>query len=178
MKKRNMVPLLVALCLVGTLVLSIGVAQARFRENWTETLPFRPEGEENLVLRQDGNWVEEENVQELTFSLENTNSEEAAAGELYVLASEGIENPDKLEIVLTAQGVRYTAQAQPIVPGSVLHRSFGDGWVYRFLDDQGQEKTWDLKPAQQQTFVLSVETDEEIEYHSLLRLIAKKTQTA
>ena len=176
MNKRNMVPLLVMLCVVGTLILTIGVAQARFRENWTETLPFQPEGEENLILRQDGDWVEDQNVQELTFSLENADTE-AATGEIYVLVSEGIENPDKLELVLTAQGIRYTAQAQPIVQGSVLHKSFGDGWVYRFLDERGQEKTWTLEPAQLQNFVLKVETGEEIQHHSLLRLIAQKTPT-
>ena len=99
MKQRNMVPLLVMLCVIGTLILTVGIAQARFRENWTETLPFRPEGEENLILRQDGDWISDQNVQKLTFSLENADTE-AAAGELYVLVSEGIENPDKLVITL------------------------------------------------------------------------------
>lgn len=176
MKKRNMVPLLVMLCVIGTLILAVGVAQARFRENWTETLPFRPEGEENLILHQDGDWIEGEDLQKLTFSLENADSE-AAAGELYVLVSEGVESPDKLEISLTADGVRYTAQAQPIVPGSALHRSFGNGWVYRFLDDQEQEKSWTLEAAERRTFVLTVENGTEMQYHSLIRLVAKKTQT-
>ena len=176
MNKRNMFPLLVMLCVIGALILTVGVSQARFRENWTETLPFQPEGEENLVLHQDSNWVEDQGTRKLTFSLENTDTE-AAAGEIYVLVSKGIESPDKMNIILTVQGRNYTAQAQPIVPGSALHRSFGDGWAYRFLDSQGKEKAWKLEPADEQTFVLTVENSEEIQYHSLLRLVAKKTQT-
>lgn len=175
MNKRNMFPLLVMLCVIGALILTVGVSQARFRENWTETLPFQPEGEENLVLHQDSNWVENQGLRQLTFSLKNTDTE-ASGGEIYVLVSNGIEDPDKLKITLITQGSRYTAQAQSIVPGSVLHKSFGDGWVYRFLDDQGQEKTWTLQPADLQTFVLTVENSEEIHYHSLMRLVAKKTQ--
>lgn len=175
MKQRNMVPLLVMLCVIGTLILTVGIAQARFRENWTETLPFRPEGEENLILRQDGDWISDQNVQKLTFSLENADTE-AAAGELYVLVSAGIENPDKLVITLTDEDGQYTAQVQPIAPGSVLHRSFGDGWVYRFLDEQAQEKIWVLNAAATRNFVLNVENSEEIQYHSLIRLVAKKTQ--
>ena len=175
MKKRNMFPLLVMLCVIGALILTVGISQARFRENWTETLPFQPQGEENLVLHQDSNWVEDQGTRKLTFTLGNTDTE-ASGGQIYVLVSQGVEDPDKLEITLTAQGRQYTAQAQPIVPGSALHRSFGDGWAYRFLDDQGQEKTWTLQPAQEQTFYLTVESSEQIHYHSLMRLIVKKTQ--
>ena len=173
MNKRNMLPLLVMLCVIGALILTIGVSYARFRENWTETLPFQPEGEENLVLHQDSNWVETQDARELAFSLKNTDTE-AATGAVYVLVSQGMESPDKLHITLTAQGRTYTGQAQSIVEGSALHKSFGDGWVYRFLDNQGQEITWELDPAQQQNFVLTVENREEINYHSLLRLVAKK----
>ena len=108
MNKRNMFPLLVMLCVIGALILTVGVSHARFRENWTETLPFQPEGEENLVLHQDGNWVEDQNTRQLAFSLENTDTE-AATGTVYVLVSEGIESPDKLYITLTAQGQQYTA---------------------------------------------------------------------
>lgn len=176
MNKRNMFPLLVMLCVIGALILTVGVSHARFRENWTETLPFQPEGEENLVLRQDGNWVEDQNTRQLAFSLENTDTE-AATGTVYVLVSEGIESPDKLYITLTAQGQQYTAQAQPITEGSPLHKSFGDGWAFRFLDHEGQEKTWEFGPDERQNFVLTVESREEINYHSLLRLVAKKTQT-
>ncbi len=175
MNKRNMFPLLVMLCVIGALILTVGFSQARFRENWTENLPFQPEGEENLVLNQDSNWVEDQGTRKLTFSLENTDTE-VSGGKIYVLVSKGVEDPDKLDISLTAQGRRYTAQAQAIVPGSVLHKSFGDGWVYRFLDDQGQEKTWTLQPTDQQTFQLTVENSEEIYYHSLIRLVVKKTQ--
>lgn len=176
MNKRNMFPLLVALCIVGALVLTVGVSQARFRENWTETLPFQPEGEENLILHQDGDWIAEQNTRKLTFSLENTDTQ-VSEGKIYILVSEGIEAPEKLNITLTAPDGQYIAQAQPIVPGSVLHMRFGDGWAYRFLNTQGQEKTWTLQPSGQQSFDLTVEHSGEINYHSLLRVVATKAQT-
>lgn len=177
MRKKNIFPLLVMLCVIGTLILTVGVAQARFRENWTETLPFQAEGNENLVLQQESGWVQTQTAQQVTFSLENTDTE-VAAGEIYVLVSQGLENPDKLRITLTAEEKNYTAQAQAIVPGSALHRSFGNGWVYRFPDNQGQKTIWTLEPAGEQSFVLTVEADEEIHYHSLLRLVVQKTQTS
>lgn len=176
MNRRNMFPLLVMLCVVAALILTVGVSQARFLERWTETLPFQPAGEKNLILHQNSNWTEDQDGKKLMFSLENPDTE-ASEGEVYVLVSEGVENPDKLNIILTVQDRSYIAQAQPIAQGSALHKSFGDGWVYHFLDDQGQKKTWTLQPAGQQTFQLTVESSQEINYHSLLRLVAKKTQT-
>lgn len=176
MNRKYMFPLLIALCVIGALILTVGVSQARFMENWTEILPFQPREGKNLVLHQVSDWVEDQGAQKLMFSLENTDTE-PSEGEVYILVSMGVESPDKLDIILTVQDRSYTAQGQPIVQGSALHRSFGDGWVYHFLDDQGQKETWTLQPSSQQTFQLTVESSEEINYHSLLRLVAKKTQT-
>lgn len=176
MKKINMFPLLIMLCVIGAVILTVGVSQARFRENWTETLPFQPEEEEKLVLHQDSQWIEHQNTRRLAFSLENTGTE-ASNGKIYVLVSQGAEKAETLQITLTAQGQSYTAQAQAILEGSALHKSFGNGWVYRFLDDQGQEKVWSLQAAGQQAFQLTVENSEDLHYHSLLRLVAKKAES-
>ena len=35
--------------------------------------------------------------------------------------------------------------AARIVSGSALHTTFGEGWIFRFEDDDGQELFWDLK---------------------------------
>lgn len=175
MKKWNMVPLLVMLCAIGVLVLTVGTSMARFRENWTETVPFQPGEVENLVLHQDSQWFQDQNSRTVTFSLENTGTE-SSTGAIYVLVSEGVENSGKLSITLTAQGRSYTAQAQPITEGSALHKSFGNGWAYRFLDDEGQEILWTLQSAQQKSFQLTVENSGEITYHSLIRLVAEKTE--
>jgi len=176
MKKGNMVPLLVMLCAMSVLVLAVGISFARFRENWTETIPFQPEEPENLVLHQDSQWLQEENTRQITFSLENTGADRAG-GTIYGLVSEGIENSGKLSISLIREGLRYTAQAQPIVEGSALHKSFGNGWTYRFLDDEGQEIVWTLQSAQRLGFQLVVENSGEITYHSLIRLVAEKTES-
>lgn len=172
MRKRNILSLLTLLCLVAAVILSIGVAQARFRENWKENLPFQSADITALVLRQDGDWTTSGNQSTIGFSLENTEGE-SQQGEIYLLATLGIEQPERMEVALTVEGTTYIAQAQPIAEGSLLQKSFGDGWVYRFMDAQGQERTWPVGAKQQRTFQLTVKTDEEFSYHSLIRLVAK-----
>lgn len=38
----------------------------------------------------------------------------------------------------------WTATAEPIGTDTALYHTFGSGWVFRFLDENGQELTWDL----------------------------------
>lgn len=44
-----------------------------------------------------------------------------------------------------AQYPSYAAYVMRIPENSALYHSFGDGWVFRFLDDEGQELTWTLE---------------------------------
>lgn len=42
----------------------------------------------------------------------------------------------------------YTATVTRIVQGTSLYNSFGDGWVFRFTDENGRELTWELEGGQ------------------------------
>lgn len=37
-----------------------------------------------------------------------------------------------------------TATVTPFTKGSALHLAYGDGWMYTFLDEEGEELYWDL----------------------------------
>lgn len=45
----------------------------------------------------------------------------------------------------TAQEKEFVAEVMRIPENTSLYHSFGDGWVFRFLDDEGQELTWELE---------------------------------
>ena len=173
MKKNNILPLLVIGLMVGVLVLSIGLAQARYRENLKETVPFQVEEAETLTLREQTGWATNGNISTLTFSVENT-GQERENGKIYMLASQGLQSGEKLTVTLTQSQQVYTAVAERIQEGSALYKSFGDGWIYRFLDGQGKEHTWPIEAGSQLTYQLKVQSNSEIGYDSLIRLIAAK----
>lgn len=176
MKQGNKLALLGILCLVAV-VLTLGVAQARFRENLTEALPFQPHMPEDFILQQDAAWETTGKTSTLHFSLKNT-AEHPQQGEIYLLASQGIQSGDALNVVLTHEGIRYAATAQRIPEGSVLHKNFGDGWVYRFLDGNGAELFWPVGAGEQQDYQVTVQSKTEISQHSLIRLVASKTENS
>ena len=42
----------------------------------------------------------------------------------------------------------YTATVSRITEGTSLYNNFGDGWVFRFVDENGRELTWELAGGQ------------------------------
>ena len=175
MIKGNKFALLGILCVV-TLLLTVGATLARFRENVTDSLVFQPATPESLTLRSDSGWSTQGSVSRLSFTLENT-TQQLETGKIYLLASMGIQSGDDLSIVLTHGENQYTAVAQPIEEGSAQYQSFGAGWVYRFLDEQGQELLWPMEAQSEKACLLTVESKENADYHSLLRLVATKIET-
>ena len=177
MKIKKLLALLGMLCLVGALVLTFAMAQARFRENITETLPFQPHMSEDFILQQGVTWEISGDKRTMSFSLKNTASY-PQQGQIYLLASEGIQSGDTLGVVLVHQGIRYTATPQPIPEGSALHKNFGNGWIYRFLDGNGTDIPWTVEAGGQQSYEITVQSRNQIEQHSLIRLVATKTENS
>lgn len=175
MRKGNTFALLGILCVV-TLLLTVGATLARFRENATDSLVFQLATPESLTLRSDSGWSTQGSLSSLSFTLENT-TQQPETGKIYLLASKGIQSGDDLSIVLTYGDNQYTAVAQPIEDGSALYHSFGSGWVYQFLDEQGQELLWPMEAQSKLACLLTVESKNDADYHSLLRLVATKVET-
>lgn len=146
---------LVIVCLVA----AVGVSFARYRVEQMENLRFQTGTnamiflgcvEEDTFVHRQGSWENQEDQMQIQFAVSNgTSAQEFAQADqqvrLRVIASLGAwseENTDCL--YLTVNNTTYTAAVERITEGSALHTQFGDGWVFRFLDAQGEELSWTL----------------------------------
>lgn len=102
-------------------------------------------------------WKTEEGVTHLTFAISNgISSEDRSARDqvvkLQMLGSLGLWNgtevPDlKLRFLSPEDGqteIEVTAKAAPFAEGSALKHTYGAGWLYTFLDEEGEEVSWEL----------------------------------
>lgn len=164
-----------ALLVVFCLVVSTGTTQARYRTEVSESIRFEvrkpvsvylgtmeyPEDSSDGVFVQNnaGSWEEnEDGLLQLDFAISNGTSKskfEEENQQVYIrlVGSLGIQEEDTpLSLTLTfpnAENPEETEQvkatAARIVSGSALHTTFGEGWIFRFEDDDGRELFWDLK---------------------------------
>lgn len=67
---------------------------------------------------------------------------------LFLVATEGLKDPNNLVITLTDGNLEYTAKAEAIGKDSVQQRVYGPGWIYRFYNTAGQELNWDYEGGQ------------------------------
>lgn len=61
------------------------------------------------------------------------------------------ETPDQAEADPTEPELlydEYTAVVSRVAAGTALYHTYGDGWLFRFLDEEGRELTWDLAGGQ------------------------------
>lgn len=149
---------LTVLLLVMSLVLSVGVAFGRYRtkldpfEYW-----FAPRAESQLLLwgvdDQDGltdlpgSWTLNTEGSTLEFAVTNGTSSQYSANDLNFMVRIAVPSNagNVLDLLLTSggtAGINTTAQA--IKSGTRLYEEFGEGWLYRFYDSDGNEMTWTL----------------------------------
>lgn len=60
------------------------------------------------------------------------------------------------------QKAPIAATIQPIEEGSAIHLMYGDGWVYTFLNEEGEELSWELSGGALSYVTFSVICDGEI----------------
>ena len=102
-------------------------------------------------------WETEDGITSLQFAVANGVSEEDhsardQAVRLRMIGTLGIWNGTQLptlQLVLppeegSTESVVVTATVQPFAKGTALQLAYGDGWLYAFLDDQGEELLWEL----------------------------------
>lgn len=110
-------------------------------------------------------WETEDGVTRLEFAVANGVSEDDysardQAVRLRVIGSLGIWNGTKtptLSLVLppeegSEEEVVVTATVAPFAEGTALKMTYGDGWLYTFLDEQGEELFWEL-PGGELSFI-------------------------
>lgn len=67
---------------------------------------------------------------------------------IQLAVNQGLADGEALHILLRIGDESIPAHAEPIPEGTDLHTKFGDGWVYRFLDDKGEPRRWALPGGQ------------------------------
>ena len=158
---------IVALLVVGCLLMAVGVSFARYRDDLKGDIQIQPEQPaevylgcvaEGTFVNQQSAWTEIDGKMQLSFAVSNgiaqdSFSQQDQQARLRIVASLGAWSESTTDtIYLTVDGQTYTAVAERIPEGSALHTQFGDGWILRFQDAQGEEPVWTL-PAEQWSYI-------------------------
>lgn len=167
------VMVLTVLFLAAALVLSLGTAYARYMEQVNGDQGFVARPLETPQLSQQS-WQQVDDAYVLSFSMGET----AQTYRIFLAVSEGVTQPEQLEVTLSLPGEEentITLQAVPeqIQDASALHALFGTGFAYRFLDAETAEEL--LFELSNETYTLTVKgLDGAAEYASLVRLFVEK----
>lgn len=169
-------------CLLLCCVLLVGRAQAHFESKKDFQVSVSPQELHNIYVqpissRSSVDW------QNKVFVLSNYQKGDIAAdkpamtAKVAVLATVGLENPDKLKVTLKKDGQSYAGIAEQVCEGTELYRTFGPGWKYSFYNAQGEEIPF-LFPENNQKeieFEICVQGLQNVNFDSLLRVRAVGT---
>lgn len=125
--------------------------------------------EQNSMPDLESSWTVTAGGAELKFSVTNGESLAVFAQRdqefrIRLIAGLSIEKPENLQVTLvreeavpaettgdglilqaeTTEQVTFTGKAEEIVSGTALYHAYGDGWVYRFYDEKGEEIVFEL----------------------------------
>ena len=177
---------LLLLCLLLCIVLMTGVTFARYRQEFAPvSYTFQADSNDMIVLGgvvtqtwlESGQWppvaqgwTTAGESALLEFSVSNGTPADGYArrDQIYtvqLIAGLGIGAPENLTVTLLyeedAQPVQLTGVAEPIQEGSLIYKSCGDGWVYRFCDAAGNEIQFELSGGalRYQNYLLAVAGD-------------------
>lgn len=170
--------LLLILC-AGVLVMSTGTAYARYRSQKDADITFEVRAPEQVCLGSPGKnntfsteqpkWTTVEGITRMDLAVANGTSKENFALHdqkvfLRFLGSAGLWNGESAARIslVGKDGTLIPATATPISEGTALYHSFGAGWIYSFLDEEGAELYWEL-PGGELSFVsLTVIIEDEV----------------
>lgn len=174
--------LLAAVAVLGCVLAAVGVSYARYRSGteFDRIFSVRESGtvllgkldDADAFVRERNAWTEVDGVMVLDFAISNGTGAKSYSkvdqqAAIRVLAGPGIWDET---LTLTVDGIGYVATPTEIQVGSALYRSFGEGRVLRFLDEQGNELTWSLKGDGWNTVQMQLSLAAELTDTSLLRL--------
>lgn len=144
--------------LIAALVLSMGVAYARYQEESGGDLFFQVKPLEELSIATQ-EWTQVGDAYMLTFSM----SQEEENCRIFLAVSDGVALPENLEVVLTMSNpesiepLTYTATVEAISESSALHSVFGSGYVFRFREMLTDAETGEETPGEELIFDLTTE---------------------
>ena len=203
MKKLNISfwykPALVLLLLAACLVAAVGLTWARYRTDIPGEAVYESREQATVTLWSLGEngefsatpaeWVNSEGKKTLTFGVGNyevdgdgnvTSAAETQGVRIKLLASLGLNYTENTVVefeILSDEGEvedTFEATATAIAEGSHYHDTFGNGWVFRFEDEFGEELYWLLEGGEASSFtgrlsLSGVNTDQE----ALVQLIVE-----
>lgn len=174
--------LLAAVVVLGCILAAAGVTYARYRTGSTFDRIFsvRESGtvllgkmdENGAFLQEQSTWQTVDGITSLDFAISNgTDAENWSKvnqqASIRVLAGPGTWDNS---LTLTVGEINYVAVPTAIKEGSALYRSFGEGWVLQFLDEQGNELSWPLSGEGWSTISMKLTLSANLSDTSLLRL--------
>lgn len=169
--KLNMRMGLAILLLLLSLTAAVGISLARYRAEHSQSLYFTVRQPGQLYLgtmstadepntlafdhRAVGSWKQVEDELRLEFTVANGTgpqdySRQDQSFSVQLVGGLGIwDGTDVAEVTLRVRKEGgyddFQGTAARIQPGSPLYKTYGDGWVYSFLDEAGAEVTWPLE---------------------------------
>lgn len=153
---------LLPLLLIGCLFLAVGTTWARYRTQIPGSAIFQAKDAPQVYLwggvTADGSfspmpasWTKTGDTATLDFCISNgasvdSFSEAYTVVTVRLVGSLGLGAGENLAVQVTSSVLDAPCMATvaPIEKGSSLYREFGDGWLYRFLDADGNELKWEL----------------------------------
>ena len=168
-----------AACLLLCCVLLVGRVQAHYESrkdfsvlpsaSATAHLYLQPVSEKSST-----DWERKEFTLSNYSEADTLEDQPAMMARITVLATVGMEDPDKAGIVLKKDGTSFVGRAEAIREGTELYHSFGPGWCYSFFDSDGTELTIPFAAREQTeiSFALCVQTNQKINFDSMLRVQA------
>lgn len=151
---------LAVILIIGCLMIAVGSTWARYRTDYTGNVKFKVETPANVILGTYDEetetftkgdelvWTETEDELKLDFAISNDNSSEDQILQVRMIASLNAWNDDyDAKSVVLSDGTeeKYTMQAERIGKNTSMYYTFGDGWIFRFFDEEGKEAQWLLK---------------------------------
>lgn len=181
---------LVLLLSVAFLVTSTGTAFARYRTERSAKVTFEVREPEQIclgTLALDGSfrksapaWNTTGEIPQLNLTIANGTSDTACsprdqAVSLRLVGSLGLETAP-MYLTLPGEETKITATITPITEGTALYHTHGAGWIYTFLDEEGEELSWTLPGGKLSLVSMTVTMDTLPENLALIQpLVTGKT---
>ena len=166
-------------CLLVCCVLLVGRAYAHYESRKDFPVATSAQPVTHLYLqpvseKSSTDWERKEFTLSNYSEADTLEDQPAMMARITVLATVGMEDPDKAGIVLKKDGTSFVGRAEAIREGTELYHSFGPGWCYSFFDSDGTELTIPFAAREQTeiSFALCVQTNQQINFDSMLRVQA------
>lgn len=179
-----------AVLMLASVSILVGTTLARYRYRETTDMLFAPKAAPQVYLFADAafaplpeTFTEGAEGKTLTFVVSNGESAKDFAAEdqfalVRLYGSLGLGAGENLTAVLTVDGIQYTAVPRKVDVDSPIHKSFGEGWVYCFMDSSGNELRWLLAGGQHSSeeMQLTVNTQAGLDTSLLRLMVTSQTQ--